>query len=208
MAGEGAGVSAQAGSLLPCSPVRPAQPHLATHVDHAGVRVVEGQQGPIAGVQLLQGHGLLEVLLAHGVGGSQARVFPPPLLTFPAPHQDWPQAASHASWHCPHHTRRGLSHPPGSPPLPGSHFPSLLRATEPVLRKSLPRGSWGHQAAPALSQRDLCRSPYRSTGLWDRALQGKGWEASWRRGPLHGVLKGSRMGTGKQRREGPFGWQE
>lgn len=37
--------------------------YFATDVDHVGVRVIEGQQGPVARVQLLQTHGLLQVLL-------------------------------------------------------------------------------------------------------------------------------------------------
>lgn len=41
----------------------PTKPHLATDIDHTGVWVIEGQQGPIAGIQLLQGHRLLKVVL-------------------------------------------------------------------------------------------------------------------------------------------------
>lgn len=46
-----------------------------------------------------------------------------------------------------------------------------------------------------------------ATGLWDRTLQEKGWEASWGRGPRHWAPKDGQIGTGKQRREGPFSWE-
>lgn len=38
-------------------------PYLATQVDNVGVRVVEGQQDPVAGVHLVEGYWLLHVFL-------------------------------------------------------------------------------------------------------------------------------------------------
>lgn len=71
-------------------PTSPAQPHLAADVDHVGVRVIKGQQSPVARVQLLQGHGFLEVFLVRGVESSQARPDPPSHLTVPTFYQDCP----------------------------------------------------------------------------------------------------------------------